>query len=102
MAEMELVEIDCGDTLGIADVATLYSKLIETIADGHSIKLNISELERVDAAAIQMIHALKKELSEHGMQLLWTSPSDAFRSAVNLLGLAERMNLDENSEESDS
>lgn len=97
MAETDVVEIDCGDALGIADVASLYTKLIDIIAEGHQIKLNISELDRVDASAIQMLYALKKELSEHGMDLLWTAPSEAFKTGLNLLGLAERMNLDENS-----
>ncbi len=98
MAELEIIEIDCGDALGIADVANMYTSLLEKLADGNQIKLNISQLERVDAAAMQMLYALAKELSEHGVQLLWTAQSDAFKAAVNLLGLAERMNIDENSD----
>lgn len=97
MAEMNIVEIDCGDGLGIADVGSIYAKLLDTIAEGHQINLNISDLERVDASAIQMLYALHKELSEHGMELLCSAPSEAFKTALDLLGLADRMNLDKNS-----
>jgi len=97
MAETEVVEIDCGDALGIADVAGLYATLLEKLADGYQLKLNISELDRVDTAAIQMLYSLAKELAGHGMELYWTSPSDAFKNAITLLGLAERFNIDENS-----
>jgi anti-anti-sigma regulatory factor len=97
MADTDVVEIDCGDALGIADVASLYTKLLDTVAEGHQIKLNINGLERIDAAAVQMLYALNKELSEHGVKVLWTDPSEAFKTAVKLLGLADRMNIDENS-----
>lgn len=96
MAETDLVEINCGDALGIADVASMYTKLLDTVAEGEQFKINVSDLERVDAAAVQMLYALKKELSDHGMDVVWTTPSEAFKSAIELLGLAERMNIVEN------
>lgn len=88
-----MIDIDCGEALGIADVADLYAKLLATLAEGGPVNLDVSKLERIDAAAIQMIYAFSKELSVHGSTLSWSSPSDAFCRSVTLLGLAEQMNI---------
>jgi anti-anti-sigma regulatory factor len=95
----ELVQIDCGDALGIADVGELYTSLLSAIADGKAIELEISRLERVDAAALQMLYSLAKTLAEHGDVLTWSQPSQAFIEGVNLLGLAAWLNIEHNSDD---
>jgi anti-anti-sigma regulatory factor len=102
MAETEVMEIDCGDAMGIADVGDMYAKLLAVLADGHQVKLDISKLERVDAAALQMIYALAKEMAAHGATLSWNSPSEAFIRGVKLLGLAQLINIDDNNEQANA
>ncbi|OUR73970.1 hypothetical protein A9Q78_02005 [Methylophaga sp. 41_12_T18] len=85
--------------MGIAEVADLYAKLLASLAEGHPVKLDVSKIERVDAAAIQMLYAFSKEHAAHGTAISWVSPSEAFIRSTRLLGLAERMNLDDNSHE---
>mgnify|MGYP000680375698 CR=1 FL=1 len=99
MAETKTIEIACGDALGIAEVADFYATLLTTLAEGGPVNLDVSKLERIDAAALQMLYAFSKELTTHGDSLTWVSPSEAFMRSVRLLGLAELMNLADNSQE---
>ncbi|MBL4638131.1 MAG: STAS domain-containing protein [Proteobacteria bacterium] len=99
MAETKTVEIGCGDALGIAEVADFYATLLTTLAEGGQVELDVSKLERIDAAALQMLYAFSKELVAHGSTLTWLSPSEAFCRSAKLLGLADLMNLTDNSQE---
>ena len=99
MADTKMIEIGCGDALGIAEVADFYATLLTTLAEGSSVELDVSKLERIDAAALQMLYAFSKELAAHGSTLTWLSPSEAFCRSANFLGLAELMNLTDNSQE---
>jgi len=99
MEDSSLSVIECGEALGIADVGDLYAKLLTELAEGHTIRFDVSKIERIDAAALQMIYAYSKEAVKQGQALSWVSPSEAFMRSVNLLGLAELMNIEDNTVE---
>lgn len=99
MAENKTIAIACGEALGIAEVADVYATLLAALAEGSPVDLDISQLERVDAAALQMLYAFSKELATQGLSLTWTPPSEAFSRSIDLLGLAERMTLDNTDQE---
>jgi anti-anti-sigma regulatory factor len=99
MAENDTIAIACGEALGIAEVADVYETLLVALAEGSSVDLDISKLERVDAAALQMLYAFSKEMATQGSSLTWTSPSEAFSRSTKLLGLAELINLENNGQE---
>jgi len=99
MAENDTIAIACGEALGIAEVADVYATLLAALAEGSSVDLDISQLERVDAAALQMLYAFSKERATQGSSLTWTAPSEAFSRSAKLLGLAELMNLENNGQE---
>ena len=99
MAENQAVAIDCGEALGIADVADVYAALMAALAEGSHVDLDISKLERIDAAALQMLYAFSKEMATHGASLNWAPASEAFDRSAKLLGLAELMNMDDNGQE---
>ncbi len=90
--------IDCGDALSIADVGDVYAKLLTPLAENKSVKIDCSQIERIDAAGIQMLYAFSKEAAAHGHPLNWEQPSEAFVRSARLLGLAELMNIDNNSD----
>ena len=96
MEESEVTVIECGETLGIADVGDLYAKLLTELAEGHTIRFDVSNIERIDAAALQVIYAYSKEVEKQGHVLTWEASSEAFRRSASLLGLAERMNIEDN------
>jgi len=93
MEDSEVTVIECGEALGIADVGDFYAKLLTELAEGHKVRFNVSDIERIDGAALQVMYAYAKEAEKHGQGLVWASPSEAFMRSVNLLGLAEGMNI---------
>jgi anti-anti-sigma regulatory factor len=95
MAETELV-IDCGESLGIAEVGDFYGTLLMAIAEGKSVNFDVSKLERIDGAALQLIYAYRKEALSQGHTFNWNSPSDAFLRSARLLGLSSAMNIEDN------
>jgi anti-anti-sigma regulatory factor len=99
MAENDTIAIACGEALGIAEVADVYATLLAALAEGSPVDLDISKLESVDAAALQMLYAFSKEMATQGSSLTWTSPSEAFSRSSKLLGLAELMNMENNDQE---
>jgi len=88
--------IECGEVLGIADVGELYAKLLSELAEGNEVSFDVSQIERIDAAALQVMYAYSKEVKTHGQNLTWSSPSEAFMRSARLIGLASTMNLDGN------
>ncbi len=86
--------IDCGDALGISDVGDMHTRILMELSEGYEIQFNVSQIERIDAAALQMIYAFSKEADTNGVPLVWDKPSEAFVRSATLLGLADKMNLD--------
>lgn len=80
-------------------MADFYATLLTSLAEGGPVVLDVSNIERIDAAAMQMLYAFSKELTSHGASLNWISPSEAFCRSAKLLGLVELMNLTDNSTE---
>lgn len=96
MTEINQIVIDCGDTLSIADVSTLYTEILTLLADGQQITLDVSKITRIDTAAIQLIYAFYNESLLLGYKISWHQPSDVFCQSVSSLGLAEKMNINNN------
>jgi ABC-type transporter Mla MlaB component len=88
--------IDCGEMLTIADVGDLYARLLALVADGKSISFDCSKVERIDAAALQMILAVTKEAISQSNTVEFIEPSQTFLSNVAVLGLASKLNIAEN------
>ncbi len=73
--------IDTADTL-IADF-----RILATGGHGHSVILDASKVEVLSTAAIQLIVALEKSLTEGGGHLLIAGASESFRHAFADLGI---------------
>lgn len=96
MSDKEITVIDCGDSLGIANVGDMYTRVLSNLAEGQLIQFNVSKIERIDAAAMQMIYAFSKEAAKHGHDLVWEDASEAFVHSAKILGLATLMNMTDN------
>lgn len=96
MSDNEAIIIDCGDALGIANVGDMYAHLLSELAEGHSVQFDVSKIERIDAAAMQMIYAFSKEIEKLGHSLSWQGASENFVRSAKILGLATLMNMTDN------
>jgi len=96
MSDKEITVIDCGEALGIANVGDMYTRVLSGLAEGQSMQFDVSKIERIDTAAMQMIYAFSKEAEKHGHVLLWEHASEAFVRSAKILGLATLMNMTDN------
>lgn len=94
MSQTKATVIDCGDALGIADVGDLYATLLTMLAEGKIVDLDVSAIERIDAASMQMLYAFYQEMAARGHQMQWDKASSVFRQSAALLGLAQPMNIE--------
>lgn len=96
MSDKNITVIDCGEVFGIAHVTEMYMRVLSLLAEGQFIQFDVSKIERIDTAAIQMIYAFSKEAERYGHSLNWEGASEAFVRSAKFLGLATRMNLTTN------
>jgi ABC-type transporter Mla MlaB component len=96
MSDQKITLIECGEVLAIANVADMYTKVLSHMADGYLVQFDVSRIERIDTAAIQMIYAFSKEAAKQGHALNWQDASETFIRNVKSIGLAAKMNLAEN------
>ncbi len=96
MSDKEITVIDCGEFLGIANVGDIYTRVLSQLAEGQLIQFNVSKVERIDTAAMQMIYAFSKEAAKHGHDLDWEDASETFVRSAKILGLATLMKMTDN------
>lgn len=77
----------------IADVSELYSKFKEAIASGESLTIDCSNVESMDASALQLLTVVSQEATNQGIELKWDEPSEPMLNAADLLGLRNEIRL---------
>lgn len=80
-------DINCGETLRITHVAAIYSQLASAVAQGARIRINISDLNQVDTAGLQLLYGFQRDAAMRGIELHWSTPTSALRDATRILGL---------------
>ncbi|WP_273152404.1 STAS domain-containing protein [Methylophaga thiooxydans] len=78
-------DIEFGESLSIAQVGELYVQLLTSIADEKAINLDLSQIERVDTAAIQLLYSFQRDAVAQGLVIIWSNPSKVFCDAVDIL-----------------
>lgn len=81
---------------GVFDVGRAqgaYQVLNEALTRALPVELHTTQLERVDAAALQLLVAFRRAVRERGLRLQWSTVSQPLRSSAELLGLTEALEL---------
>lgn len=73
--------------LGIADARALHEKLGVVLAAATSVVMDGGRVERLDAAAMQVLACFCHAARERGIALTWQNASSGLQQAVRLLGL---------------
>lgn len=81
-------DIELGDSLGIAQVSTVYAQLLASLAEQKAVNLDLRHIERVDTAAIQLLYSFQREATTQGLVIIWSNPSKVFCDAVDILGIS--------------
>ena len=76
-------------SVDISVVSTLRERLDAALATELPVVLDASDVERADAAAIQLLAAFFKHVDATETQTQWKGASEALRSSARMLGLEE-------------
>jgi anti-anti-sigma regulatory factor len=79
----------------IADASQLKSGLEKLLNDTEVVILDISAVQRIDTAGIQVITAFIRERESQGRQCQWQGQAPAVTAAIKLLGLDALLTLPE-------
>ncbi len=79
--------------ISIADVAELHEQFKTYIAEGNDLEIDCSEVEGVDAAALQLLTAFINEAEKQDNKLIWKEPSDSLQATVLMMGLKDEFKM---------
>jgi len=90
---MSHMNVKLPNELNIRQVAELKEQLIEALNTDSDISLDGSDVDMVDAAALQLLLAFTQQAALKKCQVEWGDMSESFLNAVELVGLGESLNL---------
>jgi anti-anti-sigma regulatory factor len=77
----------------VADAGSLKTGLAKLLDEPQTVTLDISAVQRIDTAGLQVIASFLLERESHGRPVQWRGEAPAFTSAARLLGLGELLKL---------
>lgn len=78
---------------GMKDAAALKQSLCEALAQDGPVQLDVSAVERVDTATMQLLCAFVRDRAEQQRETRWLGDSSAIREAARLLGITNLLSL---------
>ena len=79
--------IACGDSLDISGVGELHQQLSKALKAGRAVTLDASQVQRADAAGLQLLAAFCQSARSRGVTVTWRQPPEVFNQSASLLGL---------------
>ena len=76
----------------VSSVSTIYSEL-KSLLSNEKIILDGEQVERIDAASLQLFYSFIEEAKTTGIEVSWRSPSDVLSNNARLLGMEEALQL---------
>ena len=77
----------------VADAGSLKAGLAKLLDDAGMVTLDISAVQRIDTAGLQVIATFVRERESHGRQVEWRGTAPALSAAAKLLGLSSLLKL---------
>jgi phospholipid transport system transporter-binding protein len=77
----------------IADADALKSGLAKLLEHPDAVTLDISAVQRIDTAGLQLIASFVRERAAHGRRIEWQGAAPAFSTAADLLGLSSLLQV---------
>ncbi|AFU97315.1 STAS domain-containing protein [Simiduia agarivorans] len=80
--------IALGANLDVSQVQEKYKLFEDALARASSFTVDLSSINRIDTAGIQLLLAFKKEVQFRSGNVTWTAPAQPFLDVASQLGLA--------------
>jgi ABC-type transporter Mla MlaB component len=77
----------------VADASSLKAGLAKLLDESDAVTLDISAVQRIDTAGLQVIVTFIRERERQGRQVLWHGHAPAMVTAAKLLGLSSLLKL---------
>jgi phospholipid transport system transporter-binding protein len=77
----------------VADASTLKAGLAKLLDDPGVVTLDVSAVQRIDTAGLQVIATFVRERESQGRQVEWRGSAPALTAAAKLLGLSAFLKL---------
>ena len=85
--------VTCASVLDISKAADLQKELLEVLGRGSAIRLNGAEVEKIDAAALQVFASFFLTAEAQKVQVQWLHPSETLCRSARLLGMTNVLGL---------
>jgi len=92
-ATSETVLINCDGVMGMREVSSMQQQLQDALKQAKNIEIDVSEVERVDTAVLQLIYVFKQSAQAKGLTVTWKAVSETFKLAAQTLGLGTYLEL---------
>ncbi len=79
--------IDLGAELTIRSIAKRKAMIDLALATGQDIRIDISQLQKIDSAGVQMIYSLLQTLQQTSQVVYWVGSNSMINDASSLLGM---------------
>lgn len=86
-------ELTLRGTLDVSGTRGAYETLNEALTRALPVALDTAELERVDAAGLQLLLAFLRTAQARGLQPQWQSVGPALETSAEFLGLSNVLEL---------
>ena len=80
-----------GTVVDISQARALYESMNKLLSRNRPLLMDVSGIERIDTAAIQLLVVFHRSALDRGVEIQWKSPSEAVQLAVELLGMQSQM-----------
>ena len=81
----------------ISDISkseAIHEKLESFLNSGSEIRIDASQVDRIDTAVLQMLISLSRTLEKQHLSAPIFNPSDNFMSTVKLMGVKEHLKIE--------
>lgn len=92
-APRSALRVECESSLAIADAGALKRRLLEALEQGRPITMDVSDVRRVDTAALQVLVAFARTARRDGVAVSWKEPTPELLQAAGLLGLSTELEI---------
>jgi anti-anti-sigma regulatory factor len=90
------IVVFCGRLLDISAARELHNSLRQAFESELPIEIDVSVVERIDAAILQLLHAFVRDAILAGKTLIWHQPTKTFIAKARLLQLQDSLALSPN------
>jgi len=73
----------------IRNIEEAYQRCEQALSDSGVLRIDASEVSKIDTAGMQVLLALKKELATQHLALEWVAVNDVVKDAATMLGIRD-------------